>query len=48
MLVNDKNIHFVIMRFRVNKCEVQEFHEMHARLCSPNNLLLLHQIINRT
>ena len=37
LLVDDKNIHFVIMGFNVNKCEfsvytVRFFYELHARL----------------
>ena len=29
---------------RVNKCKGQDFHEMHTRLRSSNNLLTLHKI----
>ena len=28
---------------RVNKCNGEDFHEMHAHLCSSNNLLTLYQ-----
>ena len=50
ILVDDKNIHFVIMRFKGQYMRVQcvygyDFHGMHAHLRGLNSLLILHQII---
>ena len=47
----DKNIHLLIMRSKGYICEFSVYmvlHELHARLRGLNNLLILHQVINKT
>ena len=55
LFVFDDNITYILWlcALRVNKCEfsvymVRNFIKMHARLRGQNNLLILHQVINRT